>query len=78
LFQRRAVAHIRAEAQGLASAAFDLGRCFVDVFLAARGGDDIGSGICEAEAQVRPIPEVPPITTAVLPSRLKMLVVIVS
>jgi hypothetical protein len=38
----------------LASTPFDLGRGFVDVFLVARGGDDISSSICEAEAQSTP------------------------
>ena len=56
MFQRSAVAQIRREAQGLASATFDLGRCFLNEFLAACGGDDIGSGICEAETYGAPYP----------------------
>ncbi len=40
----------------MAPTPFDLGRCFVDLFLAARGGDDIGSSIGEAEAQDSPNP----------------------
>jgi len=56
LFERSTIAHIRAAAQRLAPAAFDLGRGLVDMFLAACRGDDISSGICEAEAQDTPDP----------------------
>jgi len=40
----------------LPSALFDFSGCFLDMLLAARGGDDIGFGVCEAEAEDTPDP----------------------
>ena len=50
-FERGAVADVRGQAQGLAAAGFDFGGGFVHLLLAARGGDHVGAGFGEAEAE---------------------------
>jgi hypothetical protein len=75
-FKRSAIAHIRAEAQGLATVAFDFGCGLLDLGPTARRSDDIGSYVCKAETQRAPDPGSAPITIAVLPARLKMFVII--
>ena len=51
LIERGAVADVRCDAECLAAEGFDCGGGFIYLLLAACGGDDIGAGFREADAQ---------------------------